>query len=80
MKVNIALKDGTYIQDANIFPTDKSGEYAITDEDEINNKFTNYNRQFNSSSNFLSELISFQTSCINGKFHPANVEYYQIVK
>jgi hypothetical protein len=80
MKVDIALKDGTYIQDANIFPTGEAGEYAIADENEINDKFTNYNRQFNSSSNFLKELISFQTSCLNGKFHPANVEYYQIIK
>jgi hypothetical protein len=80
MKVNIALKDGTYIQNACIFPTCKNGEYAISDEQEINDKFTNYNRQFNSNSNFLNELISFQTSCINGKFHPANVEYYQIIK
>jgi hypothetical protein len=76
--VNILLIDGTYLQNAYIFKTGETGERSIIDEDEIYKKFHNYSS--NNIANFKNELISFQTQYINGKLHPKNIKWYEIIK
>jgi hypothetical protein len=72
--IKVTLKDGT-ILNCNIYETDKAGDYPIINHERINYLF---NRVENKGS-FIEAMINFQTSIINGKFHPVNVESYEIL-
>ena len=76
MYIQVLLKDGTYLKCV-IFDENISNR-SIGDENIIHEKFRTDNKNIHE--NFMQELIHFQTSFINGHFHPANVLWYNIVE
>jgi predicted acyl esterase len=72
--IKVVLKDGTVLK-CNIYENDKAGEHPILNHERINNLFSRLDENIIP---FKEALINFQTEMINGKFHPANVESYEI--
>lgn len=78
--INVLLKDGTYLSNMVIYPSINSNEYPISNKNQIHNKFLYKSDEIKHHSDFMKELIPFQTLYINGKFHPQNVKWYEIVE
>jgi len=71
--VQVLLKDGTYLK---CVIYDGDDKYPVIDKERIDELFSNIRIGHE---NFMQELIHFQTDVINGKFHPANVLWYNVV-
>lgn len=78
--INVLLKDGTYLSNMVIYPSGNPSEYPIVNENEIHKKFISESKSIRCHNDFIKELISFQTPYINGKFHPENVKWYEIIE